>query len=318
MKIIYLCEEKENIKRVFGTDETVFTKADILSSKENLKETEIIFSTWGMSVLSEEEIKEYLPNLKAVFYAAGSVQYFARPFLNCGVRVFSAWAANAVPVAEYTVSQIILSNKGFFKTMNFKNKTEAYKLFEKFEGNYGAKVGLIGVGMIGSMVAERLKDYNLEVLAYDKFLSDEKAEVLGVKKVSLETIFSCCSVISNHLANNPQTVGLLNKELFSMMPQFATFLNTGRGAQVVEADLISVLKERPDITAVLDVTEPEPPVSGSEFYTLENCILTPHIAGSSGLEVRRMADYMKEEFESYQKGEPQKYEVTLEMLKTMA
>ena len=66
--------------------------------------------------MTEDQIAEYFPNLKAVFYGAGSVQGFARPFLKSGVKVFSAWAANAVPVAEYTLSQILLANKGFFQT----------------------------------------------------------------------------------------------------------------------------------------------------------------------------------------------------------
>ena len=70
-----------------------------------------------MPALSEAEIAEYLPNLRAVFYGAGSVQYFARPFLSRGVRVFSAWAANAVPVAEYAVAQIVLSGKGFYQAV---------------------------------------------------------------------------------------------------------------------------------------------------------------------------------------------------------
>ena len=75
---------------------------------------EFIFSTWGMPRFSAEEIRRYFPDLRAVFYAAGSVQGFARPFLDCGVRVFSAWAANAIPVAAYTVAQILLAAKGFF------------------------------------------------------------------------------------------------------------------------------------------------------------------------------------------------------------
>lgn len=93
---------------------------------------------------------------------------------------------------------------------------------------------------------------------------------------------------------------------------------TGRGAQVVEPDLIDTLKSRPDLTALLDVTFPEPPVEGSELYTLPNCILTPHIAGSSGNEVRRMGAYMEAEYQSFTQGQPCKYEVSLEMLKTMA
>ncbi len=67
-----------------------------------------------MPALAEEEIARFFPKLKAVFYAAGTVQGFARPFLNRGIRIFSAWGANAVPVAEFTVSQILLANKGFF------------------------------------------------------------------------------------------------------------------------------------------------------------------------------------------------------------
>ena len=111
---------------------------------------------------------------------------------------------------------------------------------------------------------------------------------------------------------------MLGGVLFEKMRPYATFLNTGRGAQVVEADLIRVLKERPDLTAILDVAFPEPPEEGSALYTLPNCILTPHIAGSSGNEVRRMGEYMKEEYQNFLNNNPCKYEVTLEMLKTMA
>ena len=321
MKIIYLCENEQNIKNVYMAEETVYCKADVLKYSDSFKDTEYIFSTWGMPQFSEEEIKKYLPSLKCVFYAAGTVQGFARPFLNCGVKVFSAWGANAVPVAEYTVAQIILANKGYYQSSIMKNKedyTKAKRIVSRYIGNYGAKIGIIGAGMIGKLVIEKLKAYNLEVLAFDPFLPDEKAKELGVSKCSLERIFSECNVISNHLANNEQTQGMLNGALFKKMLPFATFLNTGRGAQVVEPDLIKVLKERTDLTAVLDVTYPEPPEQNGELYTLENCILTPHIAGSSGNEVRRMGAYMKEEYENFIKNKPCKYEVTLDMLKTMA
>lgn len=318
MKTIYLCENVETIKNVYYTDETVYVKADVLNCPEKFKDTECIFSTWGMPALSENEIKTYFPSLKAVFYGAGSVQQFARPFLNCGVKIFSAWAANAVPVAEYTVAQIVLANKGFFKTMRYTDRTQASKIFHCHPGNYDVKVGIIGAGMIGKLVINMLKAYNLQVLVFDPFLPDEKADELGVKKVSLETVFEECQVVSNHLANNEQTEGMLNKALFETMLPYATFINTGRGAQVIEDDLINVLKSRPDLTALLDVTFPEPPESDSELYTLPNCILTPHIAGSAGNEVRRMGEYMKEEHKRFTQNEPCQYEVTFEMLKTMA
>ena len=99
---------------------------------------------------------------------------------------------------------------------------------------------------------------------------------MGVTKHSLEEIFSSCQTISNHLANNPKTVGILNVDLFNLMLDNATFINTGRGAQVVEKDLIAALKKAPARTAILDVTDPEPFEEDSELRSLENVILTPH------------------------------------------
>ena len=87
---------------------------------------------------------------------------------------------------------------------------------------------------------------------------------------------------------------------------------------MVEEDLIGVLRERPDLTALLDVTDPEPPLEGSEFYTLPNVHLSSHIAGSQGDEILRQADYAIAEFENWAAGRPLRYRVTLEMLKTMA
>ena len=102
-----------------------------------------------------------------------------------------------------------------------------------------------------------------------------------------------------------------------MLP-YSTFINTGRGAQIVEPDLVRVLEERPDVTAILDVTFPEPPAEGHAFYSLPNCFLTPHIAGSLMNETHRMAEYIIEEYERYINGEPCRYEVNLKMLETMA
>lgn len=333
MKSVFLCNEKHNPQRVYS-DETrkalfetaelsdcVYSYEDIINNKDLFADTEFVFSTWGMPVLNENEIKEIFPNLKCVFYAAGTVQYFARPFINNNIKIFSAWAANAVPVAEYTVAQIILANKGFFSLSRYQSigKTEeAARLKECYPGSFGENVGIIGAGMIGSLVIEMLKRFKLSVKVFDPFLGDEKAQKLGVKKCSLEEVFSTCFVVSNHLANNNETKGILKKYHFESMRQYATFLNTGRGAQVSENDLAQVLKERPDITAILDVTEPEPPEKGHPFYTLENCILTPHIAGSYGDEVCRMGEYMLEEYRKYKNNEPSVYEVTLKMLETMA
>lgn len=333
MKAIFLCDKCENIFRVYDAetlkalqedteiDERIYSKDDVLNAPDTFADVEFIFSTWGMPTFSEEEIKTCFPSLKCVFYGAGTVQSFARPFLACGVKVFSAWAANAVPVAEMAVAQIILANKGYFLTNRLyhsNGQRAAKSAFKNIRGNYGETVGIIGAGMIGKLVIEMLKQYYLNVIVFDPFLPDEKAEELGVQKCSLPELFERAFVVSNHLANNEQTKGMLNYDLFCRMRENAVFINTGRGAQVVEDDLVRILNEREDLTALLDVTYPEPPIEGHPFYSLKNCLLTPHIAGSAGDEVRRMGKYMLAEFQSYLKGEPCKYEVSIKMLETMA
>lgn len=330
--VFFSCEGNTNLYKVFNTEiltklgmkldvySTIINRENIAEHAVAMKGAEFAFATWGMPDFSEEEIRKYMPNLKIVFYAAGTVQGFARPFLKNNIQVISAWAANGVSVAEITVAQIILANKGFYQSM-LMMKTDprvAKTISESYPGNYSIKVGLLGVGQIGTQVAELLKPYDIEVLVFDPFLSDARAIALGVRKAELEEIFSTCHTISNHLANLPATVGILNKKHFNIMLKNATFINTGRGAQVVEEDLADALRAVPTRTAVLDVTIKEPLDTDSPLLTLDNAILTPHIAGSSGNEVVRMAQYMIDEHSRYEKGEPLKYSVTLEMLKTMA
>ncbi len=301
--------------------ETYINRSNLPGHLPEAREAEAAFSTWNMPAFSKEEIAAYFPNLRAVFYSAGSVKSFAHPFLERGVRVFSAYAANAVPVAEFCAAQIVLANKGFFQCCKPSCRADyalAAARFSHCPGNYGARVGLLGAGAVGRLVIQYLAPYRLELFVYDPFLSDEEANTLGVTKASLETVFQSCSVVSNHLADVPETRGIINGDLLARMPSYSTFLNTGRGAQVDEGALIQKLKSDPTFTALLDVTDPEPPEDASPLYHLPNVYLTPHMAGSSGRELVRMAEYMLEEFHRFQRGEPAKYEVTLKMLEKMA
>ena len=331
MRTILLCENQELCLEVYndeildrvteyGLTKKVYKKEDILNG--DFSDVEYVFSTWGMSHFTEEEIKRFLPNLKCVFYAAGTVQSFARPFINSDVKVFSAWAANAVPVAEFTAAQIVLANKGYFKMMQFMKKKEyglAKEEAPKHAGNYGTKIGIIGAGMIGKNVIKLLEAYKLNVMVFDPFLSDEDAKMLGVEKVSLEEIFTECDVVSNHLANNEQTKNMLTYDLFSRMKPYSSFINTGRAAQVEEAGFIKALKERPDISAIVDVYWQEPLPEENPLYELDNCFLTPHIAGVACVnEYGRLSEYMINEFECFINNKPCKYEVTRKMLETMA
>ncbi len=318
---VYNAETRDALAAMFEISTTVATRESVL--RDEFADVEYLFSTWGFPILSEEELAAHLPRLKAVFYAAGSVQTFARPLFSRGVRICSAASANGIPVAEYTVAQIILANKGFYTasvlcSRSLADRKAAQAHFAAHLGNYGAAVGLVGLGVIGAEVARRLKDYRLTVYAYDPYCSDEKAEALGVTLCDLDTLFARCDVVSNHTPNIPATRGMMTYEHFSRLPAYATFLNTGRGAQVVEDDLIRALREVPTRVAVLDVTDPEPPVEGHPFYEMENVILTPHIAGSAGDECFRMGEYMMEESRRFMAGDALRYEVTLPMLATMA
>lgn len=286
----------------------------------DFSDVEVLFTTWGMARLDTATIKTYFPRLKACFCAMGSVQGFAREFLSLGIKVFSAWQANAVPVVEYAVSQILLATKGYFPLSRLckTDYVHAHDLVERFTGNYGAKIGILGDGAIGSRVIEKLKEHNLDVYVYSITMTEDKAKKSGVRLASLKTIFSECDVISNHLADNEKTRGMINGELFKSMKDYSTFINTGRGAQVDETALIEVLENNETVTAVLDVTYPEPPDPKSKLYTLDNVVLTPHIAGSLGREVERMAEYMIEESKRFIGGQSTLYGVTEKMLKTMA
>ena len=304
----------------YGELSEKINRKNLKENAEFLKDCEIAFSTWGMPKFTKEEIKEYMPKLKAVFYSAGTVQYFARPFLESGVKVYSAFAANAVPVAEYTFAQITLAAKGYFQSAKYYRSLPLRSLVfaNSSSGNFGCKVGLVGLGAIGQMVAKRLMDLDVEVYAYDPFVPEEKAAELGVKLISLEELFSECDVISNHLANKPELENVFNYKLFKRMKKHSTFINTGRGAQVAEYSLALSLLLHPSRTFVADVLKREYFPYINPLFWCPNAILTPHIAGSTGKEPQRMAYYMMEEMEKLLSGEETKYEVTLESLERMA
>lgn len=292
------------------------TKETILENKLAIKKVNYIFSTWNMPVFNESEIEEYFPSLKGIFYAAGTVKYFATPFLNKGVRIFSAALANAIPVAEFVVAQIILANKGYFQAQRIYkkpfwkisfNKGRNYTLQKT--GNYKTKLGLIGCGSIGSTIVKLLKPYHIDIAVYDPFLTKERIAELGVEHVDLEQLFKECDVISNHLPDIPQTKGLINNQLLSLMKETATFINTGRGEQVDESALARVMQKKPNATALLDVTCKEPLRPWSPLLRRKNIFVTPHIAGSVSNEIDRMVSYMYSSYRNFVEGKYDPHEV---------
>lgn len=175
-------------------------------------------------------------------------------------------------------------------------------------GIYGETVALIGIGAVSTKLRELLKASNVKVIMIP---SPEKERTM-----SLAEALAQAQVVSNHLPDRDDNAGVLNGALFRSMRPGAVFINTGRGRQVNEAELIEVLEEREDLTALLDVTCPEPPEAGSKLYTLPNVRLSPHIAGSLNDEVRRLAEFMIEEYRRFASDEPCLHEVRESMLQT--
>ncbi|MDA1258258.1 MAG: hydroxyacid dehydrogenase [Chloroflexi bacterium] len=282
-----------------------------------LSDVEVIFATWGMPRLSELHFAS-MPNLKAVFYAAGNVKAFAEPLVERDIILVSAWDINAIPVSEMCLSQILLSLRGYFRaSRRYRElKSGEAKSFSR-SGVFGETVGLIGLGKIGTRLRNLLANFPLNVVAYDPFLGPERARELEVEAVSLDQLFERSLVVSNHTPDLDSTKRIFTATHFGSMRDGATFINSGRGAQVVEEDLIRVLRKRPDLTALLDVTSPEPPPPDSPLWELSNVVISPHVGGTVGDEVVRLADCVIEEYEKWIAGQPLKYQVTSEVLASM-
>jgi phosphoglycerate dehydrogenase-like enzyme len=283
-----------------------------------LAEAEVIFSGWGAPRMDADFLAA-APKLRAVFYGAGSIRSFTTDaFWARGVAVSSAYAMNAVPVAEYTLAAILFSLKRGWHFCFETKRRGAYPPRSAVPGAYGSTVGLVSLGMIGRLVRERLRPFDVDVIAFDPFVTPEQATALDVEMVSLDEVFRRSDVVSLHTPWLKETEEMVRREHFAAMRPGATFINTARGAVVREADLIAVMTEREDLTAVLDVTWPEPPVPDSPLYSLPNVVLTPHIAGSMNRECRRMGRCMIDEFDRWARGEPMKWGITRERAALLA
>jgi phosphoglycerate dehydrogenase-like enzyme len=309
---------RERIASLTDLYPEVITRGNFTKHAAALREVEVIFATWG--VIPFEDVHfQAMPKLRAVFYAAGNVKAFAQPLLDREVVLTSAWGMNAFATAQLVLGHVLLTCRGYYRGVRRYREmhdTAQARAFWRAGAN-GETIGLIGMGWVAQRLAQYLRDFGFRVIASDPFLSDSHATELGVTKVSLEDLFSQSYIVSNHIPDLPVTRGVLGRALFEKMRDGATFINSGRGAQVVEQDLIAVLQARPDLTALLDVTHPEPLPKDSPLWTLSNVVISPHMGGTIGDEVVRLADCAIEEFLAWDTGRPLRYQVTKEIFATM-
>ncbi len=315
---IYGLEERAEIEKLVDiycpqqTAESIRTKLSLLTGAQ------VIFSGWGAPVMDEKFLAA-APKLKAVFYGAGSIRGFVtEEFWRRAIVVTAAAAANAVPVSEYTLSVILLSLKRFWAHASAVRAAAGFPKPLPVPGAYQSTVGLVSLGLVGRLVRDRLRPFDLRVVGYDPFTTAEEAKRLGVELLPLEELFCTADVISLHSPRLPETEGMITGRHIAAMKQNATIINTSRGAVVREPEMIEVLKKRDDLCAVLDVTFPEPPLPDSPLYRLPNVVLTPHIAGSLDAECRRMGRLMVEELRRYVAGNPLAWAITQDRAAVMA
>ncbi|MGD6740402.1 hydroxyacid dehydrogenase [Streptomyces sp. BH106] len=289
-------------------------------AKKVLAGVEVLVTGWGCPPL-DADVLAAAPSLKAVVHSAGSVRgHVTEACWKRGIAVSSAAAANALPVAEYTLAMILLHGKHVLeRAREFHRERERgdWLLTSHEVGNYRRTVGILSASLIGRRVIELLRPFDFEVLLHDPYVSDEEAAELGVERVELPELFTRSDLLSVHTPLLPTTIGLVSRELLSSMRPGATLINTARGA-VVDQDALTDVVRAGRIRVVLDVTDPEVLPADHPLWDCPNALITPHLAGSQGNEWQRLADTAVGEVARWSTGEGFAHPVRRERLAYLA
>jgi phosphoglycerate dehydrogenase-like enzyme len=270
---------------------------------EVLARADVLLGHWGCLVV-DDALLDRAPRLRMLAYAAGTVRDTATPAAFERLRVTSGAAANAVPVAEYTVASILWANKAAFVERERLRGVELPPLARRHPvGNWGKRIGLVGASHVGRAVVELLRPYRFSVVVADPYLSAVDASALGVDKVELDELLATSDVVSLHAPALPGTERMIGAPELARMMDGATLVNTARGALVDHDALVAELRTG-RLTAVLDVTDPEPLPPDHPLLHLPTCVVTPHLAGSQGSELARQAELVVEEIRRFAAGEP--------------
>ncbi|MFI6810060.1 hydroxyacid dehydrogenase [Streptomyces luteogriseus] len=284
-----------------------FTEPRVL---EALARTEILVTGWGCPRL-DEAVLAAAPRLRAVLHSAGSVKSFAGPGIReRGITVSSAAVANALPVAEYTLAMILLAGKDVLAARDRMRTTRASAGWGVIPGigNYGRRVGVIGASRIGRRVLELLRPFDLRPVLTDPYVDERQAAALGVPLLPLDELLRTSGIVTVHAPETPETHHMIGRRELALMPDGAVLINTARGALVDHDALVAELRAG-RLTAILDVTDPEPLPADSPLYDLPGVFVTPHLAGSQGNELARLGLTVAEEAERLLAGAEPAYAV---------
>jgi D-3-phosphoglycerate dehydrogenase len=201
-----------------------------------------------------------------------------------GVVVMNTPTGNVITTAEHTIAMMMALTRNIPRgTSTLKDgKWEKKKL----QGReiYNKVLGIIGLGKIGSIVADRARGLKMQVIVHDSYIPDEQIEKTGFEAVSAEDLYHRADYITVHVPKLKNTLGLINKKAFDQMKDGVMIINCARGGIVDEADLNEALKSGKVAGAALDVFENEPP-GACPLFEIDRVICTPHL-GASTLEAQ--------------------------------
>ncbi|MFK0153295.1 hydroxyacid dehydrogenase [Streptomyces sp. NPDC090493] len=264
--------------------------------RETLARTEVLVTGWGCPVLDTAAL-DAAPKLRAVLHAAGSVKGFTTPEVwRRSIAVSSAAAANALPVAEYTLAMILLAGKDVFALRDLLRTRRAFPYggIVPGIGNFHRRVGIVGASRIGRRLIELLHPHDLSVALADPYVDAAEAARLGVPLLPLDDLLRSSDIVTVHAPQTPETRHLLGARELALMPAGSVLINTARGA-LLDHDALAEEVRTGRLTAILDVTDPEPLPADSPLFDLPGAFLTPHLAGSQGNELARLGITVVEE-----------------------
>lgn len=251
-------------------------------------------------------IIEKAKNLKYILTCRGGLEHIdLKSASEYNIPVFNV-IRNAEPVADFTIGLMYALTRNIALSNNcLKNnywRTSFYNYnFVKPLSSY--IVGLAGLGNIGLLVAEKLKALKIKTIAYDKYVSIDKLKKLGLDDIelveSLEELFEKSDILSLHMRLTKETEKIIGKNYFSLMKDNAYFINTSRSGLINESEFIECLEKGKPFGAAIDVFEKEPLPNNHPFISMENVIITPHIAGMTVDAIPKAPYLLISEFEKY-------------------
>lgn len=278
-------------------------------ARDRLATVDVLITGWGCDPI-DDRVLDAAPRLRAIVHAGGAVSAQLGPqAAHRGIALSNAGAANAIPVAEYTLAMILLANKAAFRAQrDYRARQRLNDRLAEFAevGNLAKVVGIVSASRIGRRVIELLEPFDLDVVVTDPLLTDGEAAALGLRRVPLDELLRTSDVVSLHPPVLPTTTGMIGAGELALLRDGATLINTSRGV-IVDQDALVAELATGRIEAVLDVTEPDVLPAGHPLYTLPNVVLTPHIAGSLGTELHRLGSHVVDELARFARGDPFAY-----------